>query len=166
MTDNFKWQGRIPGSLMGLKVDGQYVPCEVSSSFEYTYELKPKSSTESGIAREFKYGKLEWQMSVNANFLAREVGNDFKYILRGVLTRKIFDVEFSTKFGDPAAFAIKGKALTMNGGINAQRGQTSQWNVTFKGTGLFELVENPYFLIINAMPANADKPIYVNTTQW
>lgn len=160
------YNGKISGSIIGLKVDGYFVSCEVSSDFTYDVEMKPTSSTESGNFKDYIPGKLDWQMSVSANTLLRSVGADFKTIFQGVLLRRKFDVEFSTRIGDPAAFSFKGKAFAMNGNVGAQRGQTSQWTVTFKGTGAIELITNPYFLIINAMPAPADKPYTVNTTQW
>lgn len=159
--------GVIQGKLMGLTVNGNFVECETSCDFNCDVEMLPASAVTSGRWKEFIPGIRSWTMSVNMNLLLSTANlADAKVILNGVLTGEMFALEFRTKTAISPHFIISGNAYVQNQGISAQFAGITTSTVTFQGSGPFTTDFEAFYLIINAMPIVADKPTYIDTTNW
>lgn len=158
--------GVIRGALIGLTINGQFVSCETSCDFKFDVEMLPASASTSGRWKEFIAGIRSWSMTVNGNLLLATVGADIKTVLNAVLTGEEVALEFRTRGGISPYLIISGQALPQTGGISAPSSGNASWNITFQGTGPFECDFEQFWLIINAMPIQDDKDVYIDTTQW
>lgn len=156
--------GTIKGSLIGLEINGSFVSCETSCDFNFDIEMLPSSAVDSGRWKEFIAGIRSWSMSVNGNLLLATVGADVKTVLNAVMTGEEVNLRFRTRSIVSPYLIISGKALPMSGNITASSTGKANWTIQFQGTGPFECDFEEFWLIINAMPADADKPYIVDTT--
>lgn len=162
------YNGNIEGRLIGVKMNSQFFKCETGCTFGYDVEMLPASSVSSGYYEESIPGKISWTMTVNGNLsLAALPYHDFGHILEKVQDRERVYLEMVTRTGINPYFSIAGWAWPQNGGIDAQATGNATWNNSFKGDGEFVTDWNQFGgLIINAMPADANKPYIVDTTGW
>lgn len=157
------YSGTIPSRLIGLKMDGKFFKCETGCSFNYDVQMLPASSVESGYFEESIPGKISWSMTVNGNLnLAIQPYNDFISILDKVRSRERVYLEMLTRSGISPFFSISGWAWPQSGNWDANDG-ISGWGNTFKGDGEFFTDMEQFALIINQMPAAADKPLIIDT---
>lgn len=157
--------GTISGSLIGLTINNKYVSCETSCDFNFEVEMIDISPITSGRWRESLPGIRSWNMNVNGNLLLATVGADVKTVLSAVLTGEKVDLAFRTRGSISPYFVISGQAYPKSGGINAANTGKANWNIAFQGTGPFEVDLEEFWLIINAMPIEADKPVYIDTEE-
>lgn len=156
--------GVFKGSLIGLVIDGKKVACETNSEFNYNVQMIPAASTTSGRHSEFVPGKIDWSMTVDANMLLTTSGASVSTVLNAVLSGANMALEWTTNPDVTPFFKIIGNALPQTGGILAPSDNLATWNVTFIGNGLFSVSEEDFWLIINALPFDADKDTYVEQT--
>lgn len=153
----------IKGSLIGLKINGVFVSCEVSCDFSTSIDMLPASAVTSGRWKEFIQGIRSWTMSVNGRLLLEAVGADAKTILVGIDSGLPFFLQFATKASASSEFILSGVALPQNLNISAGNIGKANWNAVFQGSGPLTTTFEDYDLIINAMPIESDYPIIVNT---
>lgn len=159
--------GVIKGSLIGIKVDGNFINCETSCDFNCEIEMLPASAVTSGRWKEVIPGLRSWTMSVNMNLLLATVAADVKSILMGALLTgdKVF-LDFSTKTAISPLLSISGYAYPQTIGISAPGQGIATSTITFQGSGPFTTQVEQFYLIINAQPIEDDKPVYIDTTEW
>lgn len=163
MIDQGGITGTVKGSLIGLRINGEFVSCETSSNFNFDVEMLPASPIDSGRWSESIPGVRSWTMSVNGNMLLVTVGADIKKVLNAVLTGEEMELEFRTRLGISPEVVISGKAYPKTGGINAGNTGKTPWNVDFIGNGPFNLSIEEFWLIINNMPINNNYQTIVET---
>lgn len=154
----------VKGSLIGLKINGQFVSCETGCEFNFQRNLLAASAKEKGRWKEFVAGSRNWSMSVNGNLLMQSVGADIKTVLQALLDGEEVTVEFKTRSAVVPSLSISGTAIPQTGGIAGPSSGKASWNLTFQGTGPFETNFELFALIINAMPPEAEWPTIIDTT--
>lgn len=153
----------VPGSLIGLKVNGSFAACQIACSLNFKNNLLPSSAITSGGWKEFLYGVREWTMSVDGNLLLEVVPSDIKAIFTtGFMKQYPMYVEFSTGTNDGIQMSISGAALLDNGNISAPQTGATNWQANFQGTGELTPSYHDVDLLIDAMPSEADYPIIVD----
>lgn len=148
--------GAVNGALIGLRVNGDFISCETSCSFNFDVDMMPASSVVSGRWAENIPGVRSWTMTVDMNLLLVSVGADIKTVLNAVLTGESVELEFRTRLGISPEVIISGMAYPRTGGITAPSRGKATANVEFVGNGSFNVSIEEFWLIINNMPIDND----------
>lgn len=155
----------VAGSIIGLKVNGSFISCEVSCTFNFTIDLLDSSAIDSGRWKEFIQGIRSWTMTVNGNLLLQAVPSDIKAIITtGLMQGLPVFVEFSTRPSSEIQMILSGAALLQSGSINGPASGSANWTCQFQGTGALKTTFNDYDLLIDALPAESPYPIIVDET--
>lgn len=152
----------ISGRLIGLKANGIFISCEVSSDFSFNADMLPASAIDSAGWKEFVSGIRSWSMTVNGQLLAEAVGADFKTLLNNFFSRLPVTLIWGTRPSALTQMTISGLALLSAGSATAPNKGAATWTMTFQGTGALTTSFEDYSLIIDAMPASADYPVIVD----
>lgn len=153
----------IAGRLIGLQVNGIFISCEISCTFNFQAEMLPASAIDSAGWKEFIAGIRSWSMTVDGQLLAEAVGADFKTIFNTFFSRLPVLLIWGTRPSAVTQLSISGSALLASGSTTAPNKGSSTWNVVFQGTGALTTSFEDFSLIIDAMPAVADYPVIVDT---
>jgi predicted secreted protein len=155
----------IAGNLIGLKTNGAFTSCEISSSINFDREMVGVAPIDDGGWKEFLYGMRGWRMQVNGNLLLEAVATDIKSMLTaGYFQDLPLLVMFSTSPSASQELVFSGTALFQAGDISAAVQGKAGWNATLQGTGKLTVKQQDYNLLIDAMPAEADYPIIVDSS--
>lgn len=153
----------ISGQLLGLKVNGAFVSCEVSCEFSFDQEMLPASAVDSGRFKEVIPGIRGWSMTVNGNVLLDSVPADFKSIfISGYMQGLPMFVDCSTRPSSETVMSFSGNAYLQNGSFNAPATGKATWAMVFMGSGAIKPTYVNLDLLINAMPSLADYPIIID----
>lgn len=160
------YPGIVPGKLLGVQVGNSFVSCETSCDFNCTVDMLPASAVTSGRWKEFIPGMRGWTVTVNANLLLATQAADVKTVMSAIETGELMGISFATRTGISPHMIISGFAYPQTVSISAPVTGLATSTITFQGNGPTTLDFEEFWLIINAMPANSDKPIYIDTTNW
>lgn len=160
------YPGIVPGKLLGVQIGNSFVSCETSCDFNCTVDMLPASAVTSGRWKEFIPGMRGWTVTVSANLLLAKQNADVKMVLQAIESGAKMGISFSTRGGVAPHLIISGFAYPQTAAISAPVSGLATSTITFQGTGPTTLDFEEFWLIINAMPATADKPYIVNTTNW
>lgn len=160
------YPGIVPGKLLGVQVGNSFISCETSCDFNCTVDMLPASAITSGRWKEFIPGMRGWTVTVNANLLLAKQDSDVKVVLQAIESGAKMGISFSTRGGVSPHLIISGFAYPQTVGISAPNTGLATSTITFQGTGPTTLDFEEFWLIINAMPAPSDKPVYIDTTNW
>lgn len=160
------YPGVVPGKLLGVQVGNNFVSCETQCDFNCTVDMLAASAVTSGRWKEFIPGMRGWTVTVNMNLLLATQNADVKTILAQIETGEKVGISFCTRNGISPHMIISGFAYPQTVGISGPGAGLATATVTFQGTGPTTLDFEEFWLIINAMPAPADKPNIVDTTNW
>lgn len=152
----------IPGRLLGLQVNGVFISCEVSSTFNFQADMLPASAIDSAGWKEFLAGIRSWSMSVSGQLLAEAVGADFKTVLNTYFSRLPVLLIWGTRPSATTQLSISGSALLASGSATGGSKGSSTYDLSFQGTGVLQTSFEDFSLIIDAMPAIEDYPIIVD----
>lgn len=162
--------GVIEGKFLGMNIDGQWTPCEISCSIRMENELLIASSETKGNWRSYIEGYKGWSMSVNGRLLINNLSSSFNNIfLKNILAQQTFQVLIGTYVGSEGdVIIIKGTARIQDLDLIANVESKAEYNINFLGDGPLTQVEFEEFLqlIINANPIGAAHPIIYDTRSW
>lgn len=155
----------IPGSLIGLMINGAFVSCEVSCQINFNQNMIPSSAIDSGGWAEFVAGLRSWTISVSGNLLLEAVGSDIKALIQtGFINQYPMFAEFSTQPSEDIQLSFSGAVLFNTASIAAASTGVANWTATLQGTGQLAANYQNLPLLIDAMPSEADYDIIVDTT--
>lgn len=158
----------IKAKLTRFKINGSYVPCELSCELTITQETQQITNNTNGRAKSFRRGYYEWSANVDTKFTVSSSQASSVALLKTVLDDGdgIIDVELITIGDDEAPFSIKGQAIITSSVLSA--GNTGHFgnNIVLQGSGALEMDYDIWWRIINAMPAPSDKNKVVQTFNW
>lgn len=144
---------KMPGNLIGLKIDGNFVDCETSCEVSWETDLLPASPQDSGGWKEYIAGVRSWSVTLNAAMLLRMSGTGLNTILNAFLTGGNMAVRVTTKRQDLyPSFTIYGNVILQNGGLSAAVNSMASWNATLQGNGKMNIEINSN--IVQAISAN------------
>lgn len=132
---------RLPGNVLGLEIDDNFVSCETSCEFSFEQDLRGASAIDSGRWKETIQGVRSWSISLNAAMLIASSPADAYTILNAFLTGSRMKIRFRTKFTGFGSFMIVGYVNVQNGGVSAAVNTSSSWNTTLQGDGPFSLTD-------------------------
>lgn len=152
--------------MIGVTVRGTFIACEIESELQFDKEMIPVSSTASGKWTEYIPGKRTWQMTVNMGLLKRAAGEDFKTLYMAYFDDVPITVQFRTRPTQDQQLIFEGEGYVKSGTSSAPRQGLATANMVIQGSGVLNMEWEEFWQIINAMPAEADKPLIVDTTDW
>lgn len=132
---------RLPGNVLGLEIDDNFVSCETSCEFTFEQELRGASAFDSGRWKENILGIRSWSISLNAAMLIESAPTDATTILNAFLNGTRMKIRFRTKFAGYGNLMIVGYVQLQSGGISAAVNTSSSWNTTLVGDGQFSLTD-------------------------
>lgn len=91
---------------------------------------------------------------------------DFKTLFEAYLNDTLLNVSFRTRLSVDQFLIFEGKGYLKSGDASAPRSGLATGNMVIIGSGILNMDWEEFWLIINAQPANADKPTIVDTTEW
>lgn len=158
----------IDGKLLGIRIDGDFSPCEVTCSIRDENELLPASSEESGNHENFIEGYKRGSITVNSRLLINASPSGYARIMqKNALPNQTFELVFENRTSDAPGIMVMGTYRIQEMELTASVGDKAEYNITFVRCGAYTRLEfEEYNIIINAMPAWADKPYIVDTRQW
>lgn len=152
----------ISGRLMGLKVGGVFISCEISSDFNCQADMLPASAIDSARWKEWIAGIRSWGMSVNGQLLAEAVGADFKTVMNSYFSGLPVFLIWGTRPSATTQLSLSGSALLSAASATGPSKGASTYTLTFQGTGELQSSFEDFALIIDALPYDTDYPIIVN----
>lgn len=140
---------KMSGNLLGLKVNGTFISCEISCEFNFDADLRGASPVDAGRWKEWIPGVRSWNITLNAAMLIRMAGTGVNTILNAFLMGEKVDVVFGVRRTDIPSFSITGKAHIQNGSIAGGVNTLATWNTTLQGDGPFtaQINENIVYAI-------------------
>lgn len=129
----------MDGKLVGLKIDGNYVDCEISCTLTVSNEHLDASGATNGNWRYFIEGYKSWNVTVNAKALRNASSAGFaKIFKKNFLSNQTFVLIIGLK-DDPSEdlLFIQGNAKIQNLDFTANVEDKAEMNISFIGNGAF-----------------------------
>lgn len=156
------------GKLIRLKIDGDYIPCELSCEINVNQEVLPVTNNTQGRAKSFIRGYYEWSVTLESNFTSINNKSASQILLGKILLDGDGSVGLEIVSHDTSGmpFILMGNVIPTTWNLSAGASGLATNNTTFQGNGELILSYDAFWNIINAMPADAEKPNIVDTTEW
>jgi len=129
-------------AVLEMLVNGEYYPvlCATDAKFTRTPEFIPKTTTSSGLFREFMVRREEWSMSVSGlTKIVNTASICFFYLLQTSVRRLEVAVRMTFTDDEGSSNMITGNILLGQMDINGPVSGFSEANIELKGTGPFEI---------------------------
>lgn len=147
---------RMSGNLLGVKLGGQFIDCEMSCELNFENDLLPASPIDEGRWKSYIDGVRSWNVAVNAGTLMRMSGTGFNTILNWFINGGLMEVSIETKAQDIyPSLVISGNVRLRNGGLSASVNTLSTWNTTLEGDG--PMVASVNSNVVFAISANEEE---------
>lgn len=156
----------LRGELYGIRVNGDFLQCELDCEITITSELVGKSGSQYGKYRRYRYGYINWSISCNARAVVGLLNSSSQNIIQSQLDQIELEVYISARQSNIRTFDIGGMVLIETQQLTFPNTGFANHSISMKGSGQLNLTAEEIYLIINAMPADADKPLIIDTTQW
>lgn len=142
---------RMSGNLLGLEINGEFVPCEISCEFNFEADLRPASPIVSGRWKEWIAGVRTWSINLNAAMLLRMLdGASLPVILNAFMTGELMGIRFMVTNPAFPNFILSGNVIVQNGSISSTVNTKAGWNTVLMGNGPFEAEINTNLVYILA----------------
>lgn len=156
----------LKACLYGIRVGNDFVPCELDCELNVTRDMINKSGSAYGSYRHYRYGYISWTITCNARAVVSVLNSSFNNLLRSQLSGQEIEVYISARQSNTVNIDIGGTVLIPSQTLNFGNSGFANHSITFQGTGILNDYVEEFGLIINAMPAYADKPIVVDASKW
>ena len=139
----------------------------MSCSLSVETEALPANSRENGKWNDYIEGYKGWTMSVDGRLLVSTLASSGNRVLQKIIDGGKFKVAFASGVGVSPEIVIEGFAIATGFDMTAAASDDVSYTVNFTGCGAFTTYYvDEFWTLINAMPADADKPNIVDTTDW
>lgn len=160
--------GKLTGDMLGFYIEGKALACEVSCDFNFAQDMKMISPYQAGGWQQAVPGMRSWQINVSGIFLSQFQDADFKTILKAFMNQTPMNIAMRTTSDYTPAFFIGGVAYPTSGSLSSPSNELVGYSTTFMGSGPLtytsEASDGDFWRILNANPAQDDKPFYYQTT--
>lgn len=127
------------GRIIGIKVDGEFVPCETGCDFSVDGERIATSSKENGSWRNSIAGYRSWKVGVNGNLVINGSPAGAMRLIRSIMFGQDVQLIMTMRVSNAEVMTITGYAGTTNITINAPSVGAATWSGAFDGVGEFTL---------------------------
>ena len=157
----------IKGNIYGIRVNGDFINCELSCSLTVNRQMVNKSGSHSGKYRHYRAGYIDWSITADARTVVSVLSGSFNNLLDSQLSGTEIDVFISARVSNVRQIDIGGKALIPNISVGFPNSGFSTYNVTFQGVGELITDIEELDVLINAMPYSDNKDgLVVDTNTW
>lgn len=157
--------GKITGDALCFYIDGHALACELSCDIQVTQDMKAVSPYLAAGWQHNIPGIRSWQMSCAANFLTHFKEADYKVILQAMLDGRPMQVAMRTATDYAPSFILSGQAYASTTTLSSSGNDLVGYTAAFTGNGPLamssEAAEGDYWRILNANPAEDDKPLHI-----
>lgn len=160
------YPGKLKGDFVAISVDGYRFDCETQCSFNFDREYIAINAQQNGYFARYRPGKMTWGMDATVFASMASQYGDFKHIINKMKMGSPVQIEFGTITGVEPYWRVTGEAFGKNVTVSANIGEYLSASINFIGSGAFNTDWNQFALVINAMPAEDDKPIYIESFNW
>lgn len=151
------------GRIIGVKLDGEFVPCETGCDVSFNGERINISSSENGNWRKSIAGYRSWNVGVNGDFVINESPASFLELVKAIDEGRDIDLIITMRVSNAQVFTIMGTVGTTNVTLNAPSTGKATWTGSFDGVGRPNIDYDIYNTIINGLPIDEEKPFIVDT---
>lgn len=124
----------MDGKLIGLKIDGEFVPCETNCAIKMSNEQLDASGEHNGNWKHWIEGYKSWNMSVNAKLMKSTSPAGFaKIFKKNLLPNQMYEVIIASK--NNSDLILKGNAKIQDLDMSAEVDTKANYNINFIGTG-------------------------------
>lgn len=129
----------MDGKLVGMKIDGSYVDCEISCSLRVSNEQLDASGATNGNWKHYIEGYKSWSASVNAKAIRNASPAGFSKIFKkNLLSNQTFVLVIGLKDDvNEDMFFIQGNAKLQEMDFTANIEDKADMMINFIGTGAF-----------------------------
>lgn len=127
------------GRIIGIKVDGEFVPCETGCDFSVDGERIATSSKENGSWRNSIAGYRSWKVGVNGNLVINGSPAGAMLLTRAIILGTNVQLIMTMRITNAEIMTITGTVGTTNITINAPSVGLATWSGSFEGVGAFTL---------------------------
>lgn len=156
----------MQGNAYGIKLGDDFIPCEISCELIINREMINKSGSGSGKFRKYRYGYIDWSVTMDAKSVISTLSGGINNLITSQLGGQELELMITARVNNIQPFDISGTVLIPNLSLSFSGNTPSTHSVTFQGSGELKAETVLFWQIINAQPANAEKPYIINTTNW
>lgn len=127
------------GRIIGISIDGEFVPCETGCDFSVDGELIPTSSSEYGSWRTSIPGYRSWKVGVNGNLVINSSPAGAMELIKAIKSGTELELIMTMRVSNAEVFIIQGRARPTNVTLNAPGSGAATWSGSFDGNGEFSI---------------------------
>lgn len=156
----------MEGKIFFLKIKDEYIRCETSCTLNITKETVAKSNRTNGKYRAFRSSYISWTATAEAKVVISSMGASSNSLIETILNEEEIDIHLGARINNVDILECWGKAIPTSFDLTAPAVGEATTVITFQGSGELFTKSNSFFKIINAMPADADKPNVIDLSKW
>lgn len=149
----------LRGELYGIRVNGDFIPCELDCEITITSELVGKSGSQHGKYRRYRYGYISWSISCNARAVVGLLNSSSQNLILSQLDQIELEVYISARQSNIRTFDIGGMVLIETQQLTFPNTGYANHSISMKGNGELNLTAEELDFIINANPIQTAWPI-------
>lgn len=127
------------GRIIGIKIGGEFVPCETSCDFSIDGERISVASKENGSWRKSIAGYRSWRVGVTGNLVINNNPAGAMALITAIMNGVNVQLIMTMRITNAEVMTITGNAGTTNVTINAPSTGVATWSGSFDGVGEFTL---------------------------
>lgn len=131
------------GRIIGISIDGEFVPCETGCSISIDGEMIPTSSHENGNWRQSIAGYRSWKVSVNGNLEINSSPAGTMELIKAIKNGSVLELIMTMRVSNAQVFVAQGRARATNITIDAPSSGAATWSGSFDGQGELGLTYTP-----------------------
>lgn len=127
------------GRVLGIKINGVFVPCETNCDISIDGERIATSSAENGNWRSSIAGYRSWKATVNGKFEIDDNASSALALIQAIIDGVDVELIMTLRITSTQSLLIGGMAGTTNVSISAPSTGESTWSGSFDGVGQLDL---------------------------
>lgn len=153
----------LRGEVYGVRINGDFIPCEIDCEITITSELVGKSGSQHGKYRRYRYGYISWSISCNARAVVGLLNSSSQNLISSQLDQIELEVYISARQSNIRTFDIGGMVLIETQQLTFPNTGYANHSISMKGNGELNLTAEEIDFIINANPSTEDYPLVYNS---
>lgn len=148
----------LKGVLYGVKVNEDFMECEIDCELTITADMVNKSGSHSGRYRHYRYGYISWSITCNARAVLGILNSSSNSLIESQLEQRELEVYISARQSNTNVFDIGGTVLIPNQVLSFPNTGFASHNVTFQGSGPLNMTAEELSIIIDTNPIETAWP--------
>lgn len=133
----------MKGSIYGVKLNGQFIPCETNCEINVTRELLNTSGSAGGSNKSYIYGYSDWTVSVDSKFIISTLASSNNNVLLAQLAGQTMTLMIAARVSNTQLFELSGTVLIPSLTITLPAQGEATSNIKLQGTGILSTNIDP-----------------------